>query len=173
MSNEDFGMQVYKTIKGMRGYATKLTRDSDRADDLMQDTICRALRYRHKFEPGTSIVAWLTVVMRNTFLESIRTNGRFVPLSDATAESIPHPYDHKTAEDRIELQQRLSELAPLALAIIVDVSVRPMRYADAAVKYGIPVETVKSRVLRTRRGEYHAGDRSRWRRKLNAVHVGN
>ena len=167
-------MQVYAKMQSLRRYAIKLTGNADRADDLMQDTIVKALRYKTSFETGTKLGAWLLTIMRNVFLADVKKASyrQTYPL-EGEAFEIAHPSIHRTAEDRIELQQRLSELAPLALAIVVDVSVRPMRYADAAIKYGIPVETVKSRVLRTRRGEYHAGDRSRWRRKLNAVHVGN
>lgn len=168
MRHEDFGMQVYTTLQGMKGYARKLA--GVEADDLIHDTVVKALRYKSTFQQDTNIVAWLTTIMRNVFYSDVKKASyrRTFPMDDAVNE-IAHPYTHRSAEDRIELMQRLSTLPPSGLAIVADVAVGPYTYATAARKYGVCAETIKSRVLRTRRGEYRAGGP----RKKRAVNVGN
>lgn len=168
MQSRDFGIQVYEAVRGLRPLAFRLCGNADRADDLMQDTIVKALRYQHQFQPGTNLIGWLVVIMRRTFLSQLRVKNRTVPLDEAAPDYMPHPYEHRTAEDRIELRQRLAAMPGLGREIVLDVAVRGLTYNEAATKYDVCVETIKSRVLRTRRGEYRAGDRTLWRRKRNA-----
>ncbi len=163
-------MQVYKTVQKLRPFAMRLTGAADRADDLMQDTIVKALRYQDQFQPGTNLTGWLTVIMRRDFLSKVRVKNRSVPLDETTGADIAHPYEHRTAEDRIELQQQLAAMPGLGRDILIDTALRGLTHREAAAKYGVAAGTIKSRMQRTRAGEYRAGDRSLWRQcKPNAA----
>src|SRR5438874_309640 len=52
--------------------ALRLTRDPDRAQDLVQDTYVRAFRYQHSYQPGTNMKAWLFAIMRNLFWDCFK-----------------------------------------------------------------------------------------------------
>jgi RNA polymerase sigma-70 factor (ECF subfamily) len=72
----------------LRRYANKLTRDREQAMDLVQDTCERALRFRHLFQDGTSMRAWVQTIMRHRFFDMAKrrrdavAGGRFVPLEE-------------------------------------------------------------------------------------------
>src|SRR5215471_20933935 len=68
----EFHRLVEHEIPRLRRYARALTRDSNRADDLVQDTLVRGLAKTHLWEPGTDIRAWLFTIMHNQYVNSIR-----------------------------------------------------------------------------------------------------
>lgn len=153
----DFGVQVYEGVRKLRGFAIRWAGNPDSADDLMQDTIVKALRNQHRFD-GRSLRGWLYVVMHNTARANARRPRRTTPLTDEMAEAIGHPYSHNVAEDRVHLQQVVAGMQPRGLDVIMDVTLRGLSYAETAQRHGIAVETVKSRILRTRRGEYRGSN---------------
>jgi RNA polymerase sigma-70 factor (ECF subfamily) len=63
-------------IPRLRRYARALTRSADRADDLVQDTLVRALNKGHLWQPGTDIRAWLFTIMHNQFVNTVRRDAR-------------------------------------------------------------------------------------------------
>lgn len=149
----DFGVQVYEGVRKLRGFAIRWAGNPDLADDLMQDTIVKALRNKQNFD-GRSLGGWLYVIMHNTAKASARRPRRTTPLTDEMVEAIGHPYSHNVAEDRVHLQQVVNAMNPRGMDILLDVTLRGLSYVETAQKHGIAVETVKSRILRTRRGEY-------------------
>lgn len=72
----------------LRRYANKLTRDREQAMDLVQDTCEKALRFRHLFQEGTSLCAWVQTIMRHHFFDMAKrkgdamAGGRCVPLEE-------------------------------------------------------------------------------------------
>jgi RNA polymerase sigma-70 factor, ECF subfamily len=61
----DFGRLLEKEIPSLRRYARALTRDVSRADDLVQDTLVRAIARQHRWQCGTDLHAWLFALMRS------------------------------------------------------------------------------------------------------------
>ena len=61
----EFHRLIEQQIPRLRRYARALTRNRDRADDLVQDTLCRALDKQHLWQPGTNLGAWLFTIMHN------------------------------------------------------------------------------------------------------------
>ena len=71
-------------IPSLRAFAISLTRNTDYADDLVQDAILRAWGYIEQFQPGTSMNAWLFTILRNAFFSQFRYNRREVEDPDGT-----------------------------------------------------------------------------------------
>src|SRR6516162_7660667 len=69
---DDIRQLIGAQIPRLRRYARALLRDNDRADDLVQDTILRALEKDHLYERGTNLRAWLFAVMHNQYVNSVR-----------------------------------------------------------------------------------------------------
>src|SRR6185437_4309998 len=76
-------------LPGLRRYARKLIRCRDRADDLVQDTAERALRYAHSFTPGTDLRKWLFTIMYNAFISEVRRTG-LLPVSSLDDSDLPY-----------------------------------------------------------------------------------
>jgi len=77
--------QLKAILPRLRIYALSLTRDRDAADDLVHDTVIKALTGRHSFQPGTNLAAWLFRIQRNEFISGLRrqrpSGGRSTPRS--------------------------------------------------------------------------------------------
>ena len=73
---------VEQEIPRLRRYARALTRASDRADDLVQDTLLRALRKLHLWQPGTDLRAWLFTIMHNQYVNTVRQEVRVATTVD-------------------------------------------------------------------------------------------
>ncbi len=141
--------------------ALRLTRDADRAQDLVQDTYVRALRYKHSYQPGTNMKAWLFAIMRNLFWDRFR-GGRQEDLSldDDTGDFAL--YDRLKDEAAVPEQEVLDRLAaaevvaaverlsPLHREVVFLVDVEGFSYKDAAQVIGVPIGTVMSRLHRAR-----------------------
>jgi len=138
-------------LPDLRGFARFLTRDATAADDLVQDTVVRALAARAQFEPNTNLKAWLFTIQRNAFYEQTRRRRRETRVLN---ERLPDP--ESTAPDAAmrgevsDLQRMLFTLPPLLREALVLVGAQELSYEQAAAICGVPVGTVKARVSRAR-----------------------
>ncbi len=141
--------------------ALRLTRDPDRAQDLVQDTYVRALRYQHSYQAGTNMKAWLFAIMRNLFWDRFR-GGRPEDLSldDDTGDFALYDRlkdDSAVPEDQVldriaasEVVNAVEKLPPLHREVVLLVDVEGMSYKDAAEVMNVPIGTVMSRLHRAR-----------------------
>ena len=153
---------------GLRYFAD---RNADRAEDLVQDTVLRALSRREGFEEGTNMQAWLFTILRNSFFTSHRTKGREVEDADgyhaASLITIPDQDDRLAIKD---LQVALGQLSSDQRAAIILVGADGLTYEEAAEALECAVGTVKSRVNRAGRpagslmGLVEGKRQSRWRK---------
>jgi RNA polymerase sigma factor (sigma-70 family) len=72
MKTQNFTLEVSYEAKPLKGFAMKLTQNVDDADDLVQDTMLKALANRDKFEEGTNLKGWLYTIMKNIFINKYR-----------------------------------------------------------------------------------------------------
>lgn len=140
--------EVVEQIPRLRRYARALTRDAVAADDLVQDTLERALGRLHLWQPG-NVRAWLFSIMHNVFVNQVRS-----PRPDAVSDDAP-PEQPVRAEqaDRLEvrdLQAALDRLSAEHREVLLLVGLEELPYADAARVLGVPVGTVMSRLSRAR-----------------------
>ena len=140
-----------QVLPDLRAFARFLTRDGSAADDLVQDTVVRALAARNSFQPGTNLKAWLFTIQRNAFYEQARRAKREVRLlseqmPEAEAQS---PEAHRRAE-LADLSRMLWTLPPLLREALVLVGAQELSHEEAAAICGVPVGTMKARVSRAR-----------------------
>ena len=148
----EFHSLLEAEIPRLRRYARALVRDRDRADDLVQDTLMRALAKQHLWEPGTNLRAWLFTLMHNQRVNSVRRPAReSVQLdTEEMSGSLIATTDPTASCQLRELENALARLRPEEREIILLVGLEGMRYDDTAQILGIPIGTVRSRLFRGR-----------------------
>lgn len=152
------------TIPHLRAFAISLTNRPEAADDLVQETLMRALAHIDRFEPGTNIQAWLFTILRNQFYTSFRKRRRETEDPDGTFASrlavIPNQHARLDYED---MKIALASLAPRQREAILLIGAEGLTYEEAARVCKTSIGTIKSRVnrARTRLAELLAIDRDR------------
>ncbi|MDP2085326.1 MAG: sigma-70 family RNA polymerase sigma factor [Gemmobacter sp.] len=144
--------EVLKYIPSLRAYARGLTRNADDADDLVQETLVKAIANISKFQPGTNLGAWLFTIMRNSFLTDVRKRTREKPGTKDCVSATPVSYpSHETYITGQRLFASIAKLPPHYREILLLVVVIGESYEDTAAICGCAVGTIKSRVNRARK----------------------
>jgi RNA polymerase sigma-70 factor (ECF subfamily) len=141
---------VVEHIPRLRRYARALVRDHHAVEDLVQDTLERAINKMHLWRPGSDMRAWLFSVMHSVFLNQLR--GPRIE-SGPDPDSLPDHTLNAEHSDRIELaelEDALHFLAPEQREVLMLVAVEEMSYLEVARMLGIPPGTVMSRLSRAR-----------------------
>lgn len=164
----EFLDEIEESIPALRRYARALTRDADRADDLVQDCIERAIRKRRLWSPTGSLRSWLFKILLNLFrneARSRRRRGDHVPLDELTVEpAIPAPQPGRIALN--EMARALQTLPVEQREALLLVVIEGASYQEAAAILDIPAGTLMSRLGRARaalRAMTGAGDEPRLR----------
>jgi RNA polymerase sigma-70 factor (ECF subfamily) len=139
-------------IPRLRRYARALARDADRADDLVQDTLMRALAKQHLWAPGTNLRAWLFTLMHNQHVNNVRRPAREAVQLDMEemSGSLIATTDPTASCQLRELENALARLRQEEREVILLVGLEGMRYDDTARILGVPIGTVRSRLFRGR-----------------------
>ena len=143
--------QVLSTVPSLRAFAISLCGHVDRADDLVQETLLRALAHIDSFEPGTNMPAWLFTILRNLFRSEYRKRRREVEHAEGRyAETLKsHPEQTGHVEFN-EFRAALAQLPQDQREALVLVGASGFSYEEAAHICGCAVGTIKSRVNRAR-----------------------
>jgi RNA polymerase sigma-70 factor (ECF subfamily) len=139
-----------------------LSRSSANAEDLVQETLLKALRGFSMFESGTNFKAWIFRILKNTYLTSLSglAARRTVALEDELNENGEHPegaIDRQSPELHLiqmgnwaALQAAMEKLPAPLLEVLLLCDVEEMKYKEIAMVLEIPIGTVMSRVARAR-----------------------
>lgn len=137
------------------GRALRLSRSPATAEDLVQDTVERAIRFASHYEPGTNLRAWVHQILFSVFVTRCRRSRRERNALDVLATD---PCAWTAPEGRAEMhslspgvRRALATLPPCFRDAIVLVDLEEMSYKDAAARLGVPVGTVMSRLHRGRK----------------------
>jgi RNA polymerase sigma-70 factor (ECF subfamily) len=135
-------------IPRLRRYARALVRDRERADDLVQDTLTRALAKQELWAPGTNLRAWLLTVMHNHHVNNVRRSvHEAVALDAGDPSGALIATTDPTASCRMrELEKALALLRHEEREVILLVGLEGMRYDETAKVVGVPIGTVRSRL---------------------------
>jgi len=143
--------QVLATVPTLRAFAISLCGNIDRADDLVQETLLRALSHIDSFEPGTNMPAWLITILRNQFREQYRKRQREVEDADDRYAEMLQSHPEQTGRVEFEdFRRALAKLPAEQREALILVGASGFSYDDAAAICGCVVGTIKSRVSRAR-----------------------
>ncbi len=149
--SDEFRDGLLQAIPSLRAFAFSLIGRPDRADDLVQETLTKALLHHESFTPGTKLKAWLYTILRNEFYSQMRRRGREVEDVDGaySRNLAVHPEQHGHLDMR-DMNRALSQLPPDQREAVILVAASGFSYEEAAEICGVALGTIKSRVNRAR-----------------------
>jgi RNA polymerase sigma-70 factor, ECF subfamily len=146
-----FRNQIIAAIPGLRAFGLSLTARSDRADDLVQETLMKAWKHHESFETGSNMKAWLYTILRNEFYTQLRKRKREVEDADGFYSSRVAVHAEQDGHlDMADLQVALAKLPDDQRVAIILVGASGFSYEEAAEICAVAVGTIKSRVNRAR-----------------------
>jgi RNA polymerase sigma factor (sigma-70 family) len=138
-------------------YALSLTSDSERANDLLQETFLKALTYRDKFAQNTNFKAWIYTIMKNTFINDYRRNvktkntfegvGSDIHLKISKDKVYPAPDSFYSSKEITKSIVALEDEYRVPFTMFLD----GYKYKEIAEELNLPLGTVKSRIFFTRK----------------------
>ncbi|WP_328288545.1 sigma-70 family RNA polymerase sigma factor [Paracoccus lichenicola] len=139
-------------LPALRAFARGLCRGGQDPDDLVQETLLRAIEYADSYRPGTNLRAWLFTIMRSRFYNNCRRAGRETTGQIDCVSALPASQPSQEWHLRHkEMLLALDRLPPHYREALVLISVLGESYVNAAVILDCDIGTIKSRVSRARR----------------------
>jgi RNA polymerase sigma-70 factor (ECF subfamily) len=139
---------IAEHIPRLRRYARALAGDSHRADDLVQDTLERALTKFHLWRHGSDLRAWMFSIMHNVFINQLKAR-RELALDDASEAALESAPQSDPLQVR-DLDAALRRLPAEQREVLLLVGLEQLSYAEAAQALDLPIGTVMSRLSRGR-----------------------
>ncbi len=148
---DGFKNELVALMPRLRGYAMALTGSASEADDLVQDALVRAWRFRDSFQEGSNLKAWVCKILRNTFYtNAVSRRNTVQDVEGKFAAKLSSEPDQEWRLQYSELMSALEELTKDARDALLMVVAAGLSYEQAAEIAGCPVGTMKSRVKRAR-----------------------
>jgi len=141
---------IVAEIPRLRRYARALTGQSDTADDLVQDTLERALEKWHLWHSAREFRPWLFSIMHNLHVDTRRRAGRIDYCDNDELAEVPQRSEATDALELRDLDRALALLPTEQRAVLLLVGLEELSYAEAARALGVPQGTVMSRLSRAR-----------------------
>lgn len=152
MTTLEFSYSLQKLSSSLKPFALKLTRDTDDANDLLQDTMVKAFTNKDKFTEGTNLKAWLYTIMKNTFITNYQRmvrRGTFVDTTDNL--------HYLNSGDALVENGAYGDFAMNDIQLAIEnleavyktpfmMHFRGFKYHEIADKLEIPIGTVKNRI---------------------------
>lgn len=150
---DSFRQQLLAAIPRLRRYARSLVFDAERADDLVQSVLERALARWHQFDERRDLLVWLLSIAHNAHQDQLRRDARMSVLEPERMEQELDRHAGAAEPDiglRLDLLAALRTLTPELRAPLLLVVVEQLSYAETAQVLQIPAGTVMSRISRAR-----------------------
>ena len=157
MNNPTFVNEFNDLSHYLKAFAIKLTRDKVQADDLFQETAFNAFKNQNHFNQNTNLKAWLSTIMKNSFINSYRKKQRFRKvfndngfdyLADPAMPTIENEGEQEViANELYELVEKLDHdlKKPFLMAY------QGYKYEEISKEMGLPMGTIKSRIFLARK----------------------
>lgn len=152
-SQEAIRNQIVALLPRLRRFAASLTGNLSDGDDLVQDTVERALKNLHRWEPGTRLDSWMYRIAQNLWIDIVRAR-RLRPTLDADPPEAAAAFDGARAteakltfDDTCRVLGGLPEEQRVVVALVL---IEGLSYRDAADILQVPIGTVTSRLARAR-----------------------
>lgn len=152
MSTVEFNKMLVNNAEFLKPFAITLTRDSEAAKDLYQETLYRALANKDKYNVGTNIKAWLYTIMRNIFINNYRRKSKHQTIFDSTPNDFLLNQNQAITANAAEANLRLKDIQE-AIYKLPEIFRNPFllyfdgfKYHEIADMLGEPLGTIKSRI---------------------------
>lgn len=152
MSTNEFDRVLLQNADFLKPFAINLTRDSEAANDLYQETLYKALANHEKYNAGTNIKAWLFTIMRNIFINDYRRKAKQRTIFDNSSNDFLLDSKQATVTNTAESEIRMKEINA-AIHQLPEIFKTPFqlyfdgyKYQEIADIMGEPLGTVKSRI---------------------------
>jgi RNA polymerase sigma factor (sigma-70 family) len=149
---EEFNQMLVGNSEFLKPFAITLTRDSESAKDLYQETLFRAIANKDKYNVGTNIKAWLYTIMRNVFINNYRRRVKQKTILDSTPNeyliNLNQAVTSSSAESQLRLKDiqdeihKLPEIFRIPFLLYFD----GYKYHEIAGMLKEPLGTIKSRI---------------------------
>jgi len=147
----EFGRLLEREIPRLRRYAFALTRNMSRADDLVQDTLVRAIAKQRGWQCGTNLRAWLFTLMHNQNVNCVRRSAREGAVEfDDTWPFPTAATDPAAGLSLRDLDRALAQIPQERRQVILLIGLEDMSYKEAATILDVPIGTIRSRLSRGR-----------------------
>jgi len=152
MLTVEFNQMLVNNAEFLKPFAITLTRDTEAAKDLFQETLYRALANRDKYNVGTNIKAWLYTIMRNIFINNYRRKVKQNTIFDSTPNDFLLNQNQAVVANAAEVNLRLKDIQQ-AIHNLPEIFKNPFllyfdgfKYHEIAEMLGEPLGTIKSRI---------------------------
>ena len=145
--------ELVQILPRLRRFARGLAGAADQADDLVQTSVEKALRNLDSFTSGTRLDAWMFRIIRNTWIDTVRSRKTTEPFDTDAADTLAGSDGRTTTEARLhlaEVRRAMAQLPEDQRVVLMLVCVEGMRYREVAEALDIPEGTVMSRLSRAR-----------------------
>lgn len=144
--------RIEAEIPRLRRYARYLERDVDRADDLVQECLTRAIAKIDTWTPGTNLRAWLFVILKNCHINEIRRTRRVGTVNEINVDYdvVPTPANQEAHISLLEVREAYLKLSLEHREVLLLVAIEGLQYHEAAAILEIAVGTIRSRLSRAR-----------------------
>lgn len=155
--SNSFRTNITQHLGALKNYGLQLTSNLERANDLAQETVLKAIRYESKFEKGTNLKGWLFTIMKNTFINEYRRNikrNTFLDTTDntyfinSTAAKISNGGELRFIREDLE---NAIERLPKDIKFAFTRNMEGYKYHEIAEEINIPIGTVKTRIFMARK----------------------
>jgi RNA polymerase sigma-70 factor (ECF subfamily) len=157
MSTMEFNSQFEKLSSLLQAFAYNLTKNTEDAKDLFQETAYRAMTNREKFRPGTNFKAWLFTIMKNIFINNYRKKMKANTIMDST-DNMYYINSGSTiianaGDSNIMMKELTGMIDKLDESIRVPflMHYQGFKYQEIADYFDLPLGTVKSRIFFARK----------------------
>ena len=152
MSTTEFNQMLVSNADFLKPFAINLTRDTEAANDLYQETLYKALANQDKYNVGTNIKAWLFTIMRNIFINNYRRKAKQKTIFDNTPNDFLIDQKQTAVSNAAEGSIRLKEIQA-AIEQLPEIFKTPFllyfdgyKYNEIADALNEPLGTIKSRI---------------------------
>lgn len=157
MTALEFNTQISGLQSTLKQFTYRFTRNAEESQDLIQDTLLRALTYRDKFKEDTNLKGWLFTIMRNTFINNYRKAKLAKTSTDTTKElyylNVADQYTFNKPEKTLELKELWGNVNSLKedLQMPFKLHTTGYKYHEISAHLNIPIGTVKNRIFQARK----------------------